>query len=282
MPILFIGPAVIILFVIGVFPLVYSLNLSLHRYNLMRAFYGYKFVGLQNYIKMFNDSRFLTSLTVTGLFVGIVVSIEFIFGLGVALLLSKGFRRRMVTRSIVLLPMMITPVVVALMGKHMLNSTFGVVNYLLSFLGIEGMLWHGSPKTALLTLILMDIWEWTPFITLILLAGIASLPMQLYEASRIDGASKLQQFSCITLPLLKPMIVIAVLLRLIDAVKEFDKVFVLTKGGPGLSTSLLSIYTYRQGIINGNMGYASALSWFLLFFILILCSFFMKTMRWKI
>lgn len=283
---LFIGPGLAVLFAVSIFPLVYSLNLSLHRWNIIRPYYGYAFVGFKNFVNLFLDYRFIESLKITLYFTGGAVAIEFIFGLGLALLLSSEEIRKKeiirIIRSVILIPMMVTPVVVGLIWRYILNEHMGVANYFLSLVGMEGLKWYSSPTSALPTVVLVDVWQWTPFVVIVLLAGIASLPTTLYEVSEIDGASAWQQFVYLTLPLLKPIIIIVLLFRIIDCVRIFDKVYVLTKGGPGTATNVISIYAYRTGIKYGNISYAAALSWILLFVILGLCFLLIKIGRWEI
>jgi multiple sugar transport system permease protein len=163
--------------------------------------------------------------------------------------------------------MMITPVVIGLIWKYMFNPENGIINYLLHFLKIEGPIWLGEPKPAPLAVIIVDIWQWTPFVFLLLISGLGSLPQEVYEAARVDGANQMQVLRFITIPLLMPFMLVALLIRFIDSFKIFDTIFVMTRGGPANATETLSIYTYKVGLNFFNMGYAATLSYVILIII---------------
>jgi multiple sugar transport system permease protein len=199
----------------------------------------------------------------------VTIGLQLVLGMGIALLLQRQVVAQGLIRTALLLPMMTTPVVVGLIWRFMFNPTQGIVNYLLGLIGIPGPNWLGGLQTGLLSVMIADIWEWTPFMVLILLAALQTLPQEPYEAAAIDGASTWQTFLHITLPLLRPTIVVAVLLRAIDSFKTFDLVYVMTNGGPGTSTETLSFYTYKWGFKFFQMGYASALSFVMLIMVII-------------
>jgi multiple sugar transport system permease protein len=195
--------------------------------------------------------------------------VQLLLGMGIALLLQRQVIARGLLRTALLLPMMTTPVVVGLIWRFMYNPTQGILNYLLGQVGLPTPNWLGSLQTGFIAVMIADIWEWTPFMVLILLAALQTLPQEPFEAAAIDGASAWQAFLHITLPLLRPTIVVAVLIRAIDSFKTFDLVYVLTNGGPGTSTETLSFYTYKWGFKFFQMGYASALSFVMLIMVII-------------
>ena len=262
-------PTVIVLFVLTIYPTFYSFTLSLNEWNMSNRNAVWEFVGLGNYAKILQDARFWNAAEVTGTYMFGTIATQLVLGLGIALLLQRQVVAAGLVRTALLLPMMTTPVVVGLIWRFMFNPTQGVVNYLLGLVGIPGPNWLGSLQTGLISVMIADIWEWTPFMVLILLAALQTLPQEPYEAAAIDGASAWQAFQHITLPLLRPTIVVAVLLRAIDSFKTFDLVYVMTNGGPGTSTETLSFYTYKWGFKFFQMGYASALSFVMLIMVII-------------
>lgn len=262
-------PTVIVLFLLTIYPTIYSFTLSLNEWNMSNRNAVWEFVGLGNYAKILQDARFWNAAQVTGTYMFGTIATQLVLGLGIALLLQRQVLAAGLVRTALLLPMMTTPVVVGLIWRFMFNPTQGVVNYLLGLLGIPGPNWLGSLQTGLLSVMIADIWEWTPFMVLILLAALQTLPQEPYEAAAIDGASAWQAFQHITIPLLRPTIVVAVLLRAIDSFKTFDLVYVMTNGGPGTSTETLSFYTYKWGFKFFQMGYASALSFVMLIMVII-------------
>lgn len=262
-------PTVIVLFLLTIYPTIYSFTLSLNEWNMSNRNAVWEFVGLGNYAKILQDARFWNAAQVTGTYMFGTIATQLVLGLGIALLLQRQVLAAGLVRTALLLPMMMTPVVVGLIWRFMFNPTQGVVNYLLGLLGIPGPNWLGSLQTGLLSVMIADIWEWTPFMVLILLAALQTLPQEPYEAAAIDGASAWQAFQHITIPLLRPTIVVAVLLRAIDSFKTFDLVYVMTNGGPGTSTETLSFYTYKWGFKFFQMGYASALSFVMLIMVII-------------
>jgi multiple sugar transport system permease protein len=262
-------PTVIVLFVLTIYPTIYSFTLSLNEWNMSNRNAVWEFVGFGNYAKILQDARFWNSAQVTATYMVVTIGLQLVLGMGIALLLQRQVVAQGLIRTALLLPMMTTPVVVGLIWRFMFNPTQGIVNYLLGLIGIPGPNWLGGLQTGLLSVMIADIWEWTPFMVLILLAALQTLPQEPYEAAAIDGASTWQTFLHITLPLLRPTIVVAVLLRAIDSFKTFDLVYVMTNGGPGTSTETLSFYTYKWGFKFFQMGYASALSFVMLIMVII-------------
>jgi multiple sugar transport system permease protein len=269
-------PALAILLLVVAYPLGYSLSKSFTNLNLTAP--GTQSIGLRNYADILKDSEFWNSAKVTGIFVAFAVALEFVLGFAVASALARMAQMRRWVLPAVLLPMMVTPVVMGLMWKYMLSEDFGVVNWFFSIFGLPVKDWLSDPSTALPTLIAIDVWMWTPFMALILLAGLLSLPREPYEAAAIDGASRWMILRRVTLPLLRKVILVAILLRTVDALQTFDVLYVTTKGGPGIKTELISFYTYKQGLDFFQMGYALALSWVLVLVTLIVALAYMRFM----
>lgn len=260
--------------------MVYSLSLSFHDWNIIRA-EGWKWIGIDNYKTiLFEDPYFPAAFKVTLFYVAGTVSLQFALGLLIALILNQivgkltGF-----LRTTLIIPTIMTPVVVGIIWRLMYNPDIGMLNYFLTMFGFSPVNWTGMPGTALPSVMMADIWEWTPFMALVMLAGLQALPQEPFEAALVDGASSWQTFRYITLPLLVPTMLVALLIRLMDAFKTFDLVFVLTQGGPGMSTEILNYYTYRYGFKFFHLGYASALSWFLVVIVTIVSLILIKIIR---
>jgi multiple sugar transport system permease protein len=268
-------PAVVVLALIVAYPLVYSFKTSLTNLNLSLPGSG-SYVGFANFKDVLSDDRFWNSAKATGLFVVFAVALELVLGFVIASLLARLARARRWVLPALLLPMMVTPVIMGLMWKYMLSQDFGVVNWFFQTLHLPVRDWLSNTSTALPTLIGIDIWMWTPFMALILLAGMLSLPREPFEAAAVDGASRWMVLRRVTLPLLKKVILVAVLLRSVDALQSFDVVFVTTKGGPGIKTELASFYAYKQGFEFFNMGYALALSWVLVIVTIVIATLYIR------
>ncbi len=258
-----IAPSFLLLFILTIVPLVFSVGISLFDYSLLSASSA-TFVGLDNFVRAFNDSKFWDSVVVTIIQVVATVVGQMVCGMLVALLLSREFKGVKIARALYMIPMMITPVVSGIMWRMLFNTDLGMVNYLLSLIGIDKIDWLGNASTALITIIITDIWMSTPFVSIILLAGIQAISKDYYEASRIDGANILQQFAAITLPLVKPMLLLALLFRIMDAIRRFDSIMAMTAGGPGNATETLNLFAYFQGFTFWHIGYSSALSFIML------------------
>lgn len=278
---LFVTPALVLLVLVVVGPFFYTVALSFTDLSYALPDHDGSFVGFDNYRRLVRtDPVFWDSFKTTLGFVVGSVTIEMILGSLAALLLANLLARRRLLLTGVLVPMMLAPVTIGLIGKLMLQGEFGMLTYYLRQLGILGeqraML--SDPTLALVAIVAMDIWQWTPFVTLVMLAGMLSLPRSPFEAAIMDGAGRLRILWDITLPLLRPIIGLVLLLRCIDAFKEFDKVFILTGGGPGTSTELLSIYTYRVNFREWDLGYGAVCAVMVYLVVLILCSIFYKAM----
>lgn len=253
---LFLLPALILIVFLTMYPLARVFYLSFYRYNPIRRVE--RFVGFANYLRLFSDRFFLTGLKNTFLFsVGATVT-EVLLGLGLALMFNVKFRGRKLFLPLVIFPMMFSTMVICAIWRSMYHYDYGIFNYALRSLGFEPVKWLINKDLALWSVVLVDIWQWTPMAFLILLAGLQSIPGELYEAARVDGATGTRLFRHITLPLLRNHIFLALLLRSIDTFKIFDKVYALTGGGPGTATETISFYIYRQGFTYFNMGRASA------------------------
>jgi multiple sugar transport system permease protein len=271
-PALYISPAFIVLGIVLVYPLGYSLWLSMHHWTLRTFRTGVPFVGLDNYIKLFSNAEFIQSLLVTFSFVVLAIAIEFVIGMSLALLLNHDLKGKGIIRSMIFLPMMCTNVVIGLTWRLLFNYQFGVINYFIQQIGFSPVEWLSSPQVALASVIIVDVWNTTSFVALLMLAGLQSLPDEPFEAAKIDGASRVQTFFFLTLPLLRQTILVVLLWRLIDTFRIFDVVYLLTSGGPARATEMISIYIYRYGFQSFNLGFASAASFMMVFIMLLLAA----------
>ncbi len=236
------------------------------------------FIGFDNYLEAFSDPLFWSALRVTGKFIGIAVPIELVIGIGLALAFQREFRGIRIVRTIFLIPMMVTPVIVGLTWRFMLNPEVGIIDYILR----RDISWLGNQQLAIYVCILVDIWQWTPFMFLIAFAGLRSLPIEPFEAAIVDGGSRAQIFWFITLPLLSRILLVAITLRFLDTIKIFDTIYVMTKGGPVRTTETLSIWLYRVGLRFFHIGYAAAISWIFLAIALGSAIVLLKMCRFKI
>jgi len=259
LPYLLISPTVAVLLALSIYPLFYSIKTSFQTGD--DAHFSF-----DNFTRLFSDGFFLSATAHTFVFASLALTLEFLIGLGLALLLDSKLRGKNIFRAVLLVPMMLPPVVVGVVWRLMLNSDFGAINGTLKSFGVDttNLTWTASPKLAFLSIIIVDVWQWTPFVFLILLAGLQAIPNEPYEAALIDGSSAWQTFKNITLPLLKPAILIALLLRTMDLLRVFDSIFILTEGGPGNATETISLYIYRTAFRFGDFGYATAMSFVLL------------------
>ena len=267
-PYMFILPAAIVMAVALIYPLGYMIWGSFRDWNPSQTIGEAEFVGLKNYITLWNDPNFRESLGVTLRFAFFCVTIEMVIGVGLALLLDRNIRGMSMLRTMFILPMMIAPVVVGLMWRYMYHPTVGTFNRFLEGVGLPKIDWLG--QNALTSVIIADIWQWTPFIFILALAALQSLPRSALEAARIDGATTWQQIWFIKLPLMMPVLIVTGLLRLIDAFKVLEVILVLTEGGPGLSTEILALRISRTATEFRELGVAAAMSNYLLMILLFL------------
>ena len=256
-------PAVILLLLLTVFPIIYILYFSFFEYS-SNVDVPHQFAGLENFKRLFTDEAFHNALKNTIFFTVVAVSIEFALGLGFALLVMNFIEKVSIIKTILLIPMMIAPIAVAITWKFLYAPFVSPFNHLRMKLGQAPILFTSDVKLAMPSIIFVDIWQWTPFIFLMMLAGLASLPKEPYEAAQIDGASSWQQFRDLTWKFLQPVIIITLLLRIMDAFRLFDQVFILTRGGPASVTDTLSFHIYKVAFRFWDIGWAAAMSLFML------------------
>jgi multiple sugar transport system permease protein len=275
----FLIPTLLFLGLTSLYPLGYSLVKSLGTWDL-RFSPDWSYSGLSNYTQAVQDSSFVHSLAISMLFALITVSVEAIAGMAIALLVTRESSSATLMRpirSLLLIPMVMAPIVVGVLWRMMFNTDYGLVNYWLSLVHVPPINWLAEPSASYVAILITDIWEWTPFIVLAFIAAIMALPKDLQEAASVDGAGVWQVFWRVNLPLLRPVIVIVVLLRFLDAFKVVDTVYVMTQGGPGDATQLISYWIYQEGLSYFDIGYASAASWILLILVFLLSFFLIRS-----
>jgi multiple sugar transport system permease protein len=309
---MFIVPTIVLLVVMNIFPLLWSLILSFTKYSAI-APESPDFVGTENYVQILSDSSTWAYFRTTAYFVVLAVAAQFIIGFGLALLLNRDFKGKSIITPLMLIPMMLSPVVVGLFWRFILDTQWGLLNYLLSLIpqgvfaimdginkfaslihfpfiispditdGLQklkesarGIIWLTNPKAALFSLVIIDTWMWSPFMMLLSLAGLSAVPKYLYEAAEIDRASTWFKFRHITLPLVAPLLYIALLFRTMDAFKLFDLVIIGTNGGPGSATETVSLNLYRRAFESWNTGESCALAYVLLVIIIALSNIYIK------
>lgn len=258
-PFYWLMPALLLLGVMSLIVTGYSVYLSVRDINLVKSIHS--FVGLDNFKLLLQDGRAWQSLVKTLLFSTAATAAELVLGLAMALYLNRQFRGRKLVRTLLLIPMIMTPVVSGLIWRVFYDPNAGIINYYAGVLGLgHNHNWLGSTELAMVSVIIADIWQWTPFVFLILAAGLDAMPGEPLEAAAVDGASPLQKFVHVVLPLLRPSLLIAFLLRIIDSVKTFDIIYVMTRGGPSLATETTNMYAYIQGFNNFNISYATVIN----------------------
>ncbi len=280
-PALFLAPAVIALLLIGIYPTIFALITSFRRYNITRRVdisEGFPFLGFDNYASVLRDPSFWDSLLLTGRFYITVVPIQIVLGLLIALLLHRpglGFLRAMARISLVV-PLATTYAVVGLIGRLIFNRDFGVANQFLGWLGIASSDWLGNTTGAFIAIVVMDVWQWTPFVALIFLSGLSMVPVEIEEAARLETRSHLAMLRHVQLPYMLPGLTAVLILRSADVLKLFDMVFVMTRGGPGSATDLVSLYVQRIGFKVFDLGLASAQAILLLVLTIILSRLYIR------
>ncbi len=272
----FLLPAVVWILAFTIFPLLYAIFSSLYSYRFGRR---NQFIGLENFGRLFTDANLHNALRITLIFVFFTVAIQMLLGFGLALLLNREMRGKNILRAIMVLPLFATPVALGYLGITIFYETNGPINVLLRQFGIENIPWISNPFWAKVAIILVDIWQWTPFVFLVSLAGLQGLPTEVYEAAEVDGANGWELFRRITLPLMAPTLWLILLLRMVDAFKVFDIPQSLTLGGPGRATEVYSMYTYRTGMRFFDHGYAAAQGFLLLVIVSIVVSLLFGRIR---
>jgi len=272
----FIAPCVIILLAFVIFPLVYSLSLSFTDRTLTFPTYG--FVGLENFADLVRSSEARQTLLNTVLLVVGAVGIELALGLFIASLLHRAVKGQSLMVTLIAIPSLIAPTAVGAIWK-LLMQPGGLSNYIIKLIGFSPLDWFGTSSLALVSILVADVWQWTPFVSLILLAGLASIDPCLYEAANVDGAGAAQRFRYITLPGLKATLVFAMLFRSIDVMRFMDKIWMMTRGGPGISSQTAPVFIYIEGFRFFRVGYSSAASWMILLLIMVLTTLLFRYLK---
>ncbi len=275
---LFIWPAVLVVLLVTLFPLVYTLNLSFQYVRLIPPLPP-RYVGVDNYAKLLEQARFWGVIGNTSTLVFISVGLQYILGLGIAMALHSKVPGERLFRVTFLLPMLLTPIAVALVWKQIFNSQFGPLNELFTAFGYPNPPFLTQINWTYGSLITVEIWQWTPFVILMMLAGLQSLPQDIYEAARLENASNWQIFWTITFPMLLPVSVAVIFIRIVEAFKIIDTVFIMTGGGPGIATETLTLFAYQEGLKKFNLGYTSAISFLFLIFIIVFGTLYMALLK---
>ena len=278
-PWLFVAPCLVVILLVTIFPTIYSLGLSFTKWEV--SLKEKPFIGLGNYIALFGDERFLHSILMTGIVVVVGVGLELVLGFSLAQLLLGDMRGKRVIVAALLLPVMVMPVVVGYTWRLLWDAQYGPINQIIGLiLGRPFQYtWLGQPDTAMLAILVTEIWQWTPFMFLVFLSGLAVLDMEIFEAADIDGASGWHKLRYLTIPLMRPIIIVALLIRGLDALKFFDVIFTLSGGGPGNSTETISFYIYQVGYQFFRLGYGAAASFVLLIVLAVLLTYLLKMFR---
>lgn len=268
-PYVFLAPTILLFAFIFLFPILFILWVSMYRWNLLKPSDGITFVGFGNFLELFSSSSFWSALWVTAKFVFITVPVGMFLGLCIALLLNRKFPLKKIIQAIIIIPTMIVPTAAYLSWKFLLEPTFGVVNYLLSLLKIPGPGWFSDLNTALISVVIVDLWATVPFIFLVLYAGLQAVPNEPLEAAHADGANRWQKFLYVTIPYLKPVLLVMLVVRIMDAIRVFDNIYVLTKGGPANSTRTIQYECYHLAFNSFLAGKGSALALIIVVIILL-------------
>jgi len=261
----FVVPAVAVVGSVIVFPWVFTVWMSLQEWTVGGA---RRFTGLSNYIRLVSDERFIASVGHTLVYTFLAVVLPLILGTLAALIFNSRLPFRGILRGLFVMPMMATPVAIALVWTMMFHPQLGVLNYLLSLVGIGPQAWVFNPSTVIPSLVLVETWQWTPLVMLIVLGGLAAIPSEPYESASIDGANAFQRFRYITLPMIAPFLMVAVIIRTIDALKSFDIIYAITQGGPGTASETINLYLYSVAFAYYDVGYGSAIA--VVFFVLVI------------
>jgi multiple sugar transport system permease protein len=276
---LLLAPALLFVGAMALFPLVYSLVLSFREWKLARSPVAGDFVGLSNYINLLSDDPdFVEAMQATAIFITADVLLTVAVALGAALLLHRAGRLNSLARTLLILPFVMSPALIGISFRFFLNAEYGVVAHLVGTLipALQGTVWLADARLSMLAIVVSDVWHWAPYMTLLLLGGLASIPSETQEAARVDGASEWAVFRDITWPQLLPVIGVVIVLKTVFALKAFDTIYTLTNGGPGNSTKTLAYFVFEQGFNYYDMGYAAAAAYVLTGLLLVLAGFYLR------
>ena len=269
------APAVVLLLAILAYPIIYTLEISFSELDL-GTFTASAWVGWDNYETVLEDDRFWSSLKVTGIYLALAMPLQMVLGFGIAFLINAEWKGRGIVRALFIIPMVVAPVVAGGVWRMLLDPLWGIANYLLGFIGIEPVDWLGNPTLAMITLVVIDTWRWTPFVTLIATAALLSLPREIFEAAEIDGANWWTMLWSITIPLLIPMIAATVVVRWLGAVKMFDIALAATTGGPGRATNVINLFIYEEAFRSLKFAESAAMAVIILVITLVLTALFLR------
>jgi multiple sugar transport system permease protein len=281
-PYWFVAPLAVLLLLVNFYPIIYSIQLSLSSWPIQRFQEGPTFAGLSNYVALLHSERLWGSVSFVAFYVVASVSLSFLLGLGLALLLDTRLPARAVIRSVVILPIAMAPLVVALTWRQLFDADFGVVNYFIGSVGAPHLSWLSTLPWARVAIVIVDVWQQVPFVGIVLLAGLQAIPDEYYEAARIDGGNGWRVFQSITLPLLRPAILVAGVILTTNAVRMFDLSYALTLGGPYASTETLSYFAFDQAFVAFNLPLAAAVSWFVFALNLLITLIFVRVLHVRI
>ncbi len=278
-PWLFVVPCLIIIFLVTIFPTIYSFGLSFFRYEIVLK--EKPFIGLENYLQLFKDDRFLHAWLITAIIVVVGVGLELVLGFSLALVLTGNMKGKRIVVAALLLPVTVMPVVTGYTWRLLWDAQYGPINQVIGWIIGRPFLhtWLADPTSAIFSILVTEIWQWTPFMFLVFLSGLATLDQELFEAADIDGASGWNKLLHLTIPLMRPIIIVAVLIRGLDSLKFFDVVFTLTGGAPGTSTETVSFYIYQKAYQFFRLGYGAAAAFVFLIVLVVLLTRLLKVLR---
>jgi multiple sugar transport system permease protein len=261
---MYLGPAVLVMAAACLYPVITAFQLAGYKWDMGTPWSSAQWVGLDNFVSAFGNEQVWSSLRTTLLFAGVCVAAEMVLGIALALALEHSVRGMSIFRTIFILPMMIAPIAVGLAWRYMFDAQFGLINAFLGLFGVKALTWLADPTLAFVAIVIADIWQWTPFVFIMMLAALASVDGAVLEAARIDGANWMQQIFLVKLPMVMHVIAITLMMRLIDAFRVLEVIYVLTFGGPGNSTEILALHIYKTAFVGQQMGVAAAVSVLLL------------------
>jgi len=278
-PWMFVAPCMVVIILVTIFPTIYSLGLSFTKWEV--SLKDKPFIGFGNYIELFSTARFVHSILITLIIVVVGVGMEMLLGFGLAQMLTGDMKGKRIIVAALLLPVMVMPVVVGYTWRLLWDAQYGPINQIIGWIIGHPFTytWLGSPDTAIIAILVTEIWQWTPFMFLVFLSGLAVLDPEVFEAADIDGASGWQKLWFMTVPLMRPIIIVAILIRGLDALKFFDVIFTLSGGGPGNATETLSFYIYQTGYQFFRLGYGAAASFVLLIFLAVFLTYLLKAFK---